>query len=189
MQKRNALNSIVRTSAVVFAACLIGCGSGGSSTAMASKDAANNDAMMDTGGASMDADTTLYERLGKKSGIATFVDNLVAAEVQDPQIAAFFADNDGNHPGHPSVAEIKQCLVLQIGAATGGPESYPAKLPDGFMCEDMAAAHAGLGISSDVFDKFVSIAAQVATDAGIKGDDLNTIAGFLNGTKSDIVGK
>ena len=90
--------------------------------------------------------------------------------------------------GHPSAAQIKECLVLQIGNATGGPEKYPATVSGGFVCRDMKAAHAGLKISSTVFDKFVMIAAQTAKTAGVADADIKTIGGFLTGEKANVVG-
>ena len=129
--------------------------------------------------------TTLYQRLGEKAGIAGAVDAIVAAEVMDPEIAAFFAPPSA--AGHtPNVAQIKECLVLQIGNAAGGPEQYPAMVSGGFTCRSMAAAHAGLGISSATFDKFVMIAANTLTGAGVAAADVTTLGGVLNSTKPDV---
>ena len=131
--------------------------------------------------------STLYERLGGNAGIKGAVDAIVAAEVMDPQIAAFFAP--ATMAGHtPSVAQIKECLVLQIGNAAGGPEQYPAAVSGGFTCRSMAAAHAGLGISSEIFDKFVMIAAATLTSAGVAPADVATLGGVLNSTKSMVTG-
>lgn len=129
---------------------------------------------------------TLYARLGAKRGIAMAVDAIVAQEVMDPEIAAFFAPN--TQPGAvPDVTQISQCLVEQLGAAAGGRETYPTTLEDGYQCRDMVATHAGLGISSAVFDKFVMIAANTLTSAGVSAADVATIGTVLNGTKADIV--
>ncbi len=53
----------------------------------------------------------------------------------------------------------------------------------------MKTAHQTLGIGAGTFDKFVSIAAGVLTDAGVSDDDVATIGAVLNGTKTDIVDK
>ena len=129
---------------------------------------------------------TLYDRLGGNAGIAGAVDAIVAAQVQDPEIAAFFAPNTAAG-AVPNVTQIKECLVAQLGAAAGGPETYPTTVSGGYECRDMASAHAGLGISADVFDKFVMIAADTLTSAGVAAADVETIGSVLNGTKTAIV--
>jgi hemoglobin len=130
-------------------------------------------------------DGSLYQRLGGNSGIATAIDAIVAAEVMDPEIAPFFAP--AGQPGaSPNVQQIKECLVLQLGAAAGGPEVYPGTVSGGFSCRSMREAHANLTISSAVFDKFVSIAAATLTSAGVSPGDVATIGGVLNGTKADV---
>jgi hypothetical protein len=131
------------------------------------------------------APSTLYDRLGGNDGIATAVDAIVAAEVGDPDIASYFSQQ-ANPKYSPSVADIKECLVLQLDFASGGPQKYPGKTTSGFTCRSMAAAHAALGINSGTFDKFVSIAGATIKDA-VSADDLTTIAGVLNGAKPDVV--
>jgi hemoglobin len=140
---------------------------------------------VDSGGGG-DGATTLYERLGGNSGIAGAVDAIVAAEVQDPDIASFFAPN--GQSGHmPTVAQIKACLVLQLGNAAGGPEVYPGTVAGGFTCRSMKAAHASLHIGNGTFDKFISIAAMTLMTAGVSAADIGTIGGVLTSLKPDIV--
>jgi hemoglobin len=149
-------------------------GAGGSAGATSSGTAG-------TGGAT----STLYARLGGNDGIATAVDAIVTAEVGDPDIASYFSQQ-ANPKYSPSVADIKECLVLQLDSVSGGPQKYPGKTTSGFTCRSMAAAHADLGINSGTFDKFVAIAGATIKDA-VTADDLTTIAGVLNGTKTVIV--
>lgn len=142
---------------------------------------------MDAGGGSMDAAvaTTLYQRLGGNTGIAGAVDAIVAAELMDPEIAAYFTAAAA-YPGAPSAVQIKQCLVAQLGSVSGGPETYPTTVSGNFTCRSMADAHAHLGITSAAFDKFVMIAANVLTTAGVAPADIATIGGVLNSTKPAI---
>jgi hypothetical protein len=51
----------------------------------------------------------------------------------------------------------------------------------------MSAAHAGLGISGTVFDRFVTIAAGTLTRLGVAAADIEVIGGVLNSTRADIV--
>jgi hemoglobin len=129
---------------------------------------------------------SLYQRLGRAPGISAAVDAIVAAELQEPAIAAYFVAAAAR-PGALSAVQIKECLVAQLGNASGGPERYPTTVSGNHTCRDMRSSHAGLGISSADFDRFVMIAAGVLTGAGVSSADVATIGGVLNGTKADIV--
>jgi len=137
-----------------------------------------------SGGAS-----TLYERLGGYDGIKGELTTIVGLEVADEDIAPFFAAQLAPGSTHkPSATDIIECLTIQLSAAAGGPYTYPAKAKtSGFQCRSMAVAHAGLGIGSDVFDKFVAIAATQLLKDDVSADDVNTIGMVLNSTKPDIV--
>jgi len=128
---------------------------------------------------------TLYARLGRNAGIQAFVDTLAANELMDPEIASYFYYV--GMPGHPTAAQIKECLVLQLGQATGGPERYPGNVSGNYRCRAMGPAHAQLRIPRGVFDKFVSIAAMTAKAAGVANNDVTTLGNFLNGTRAQIV--
>lgn len=130
---------------------------------------------------------TLYERLGKKDGIAKAVDAIVQEELKDPEIASYFFFQTTAAAGHPTPAQIEECLTNQLGAAAGGPEKYPTTVSGGFTCRSMVATHAKLGIPNGVFDKFVTIAAGVLKTAGVADADITTVGGVLVGTKGDVV--
>src|SRR5262245_23161798 len=79
----------------------------------------------------------VYQRLGKASGVEAVVTDFLTRVKADPQINGYFLNStlDEDH--------LKDCLVKQIGSATGGPEKY--------ACRSMKEAHAGLGISKQDF--------------------------------------
>jgi hypothetical protein len=136
------------------------------------------------------ASTTLFQRVGGEAGITALIDAVIAAEILDPEIASYFAPNTLATPpaGKPTVAQIKECLVKQIGAAAGGPGIvYPTTVTGGFQCRTMEAAHGALHIGNGTFDKFATIAAGVAAKAGLTGADLQSLAGFLQLQKPLIV--
>lgn len=146
-----------------------------------------------TGG---DAGGSLYTRLGGRAGIATAVDAIVTQELMDPEIASYFyfqvTPGSGGTPpvnGHPSVAQLKSCLVNQLANAAGGPEAYPGTPADnmGWQCRNMADSHRDLRIPGTVFDRFVMIAAGVLTSAGVAPADIAVVGGVLNSTRSAIV--
>jgi truncated hemoglobin YjbI len=118
----------------------------------------------------------LYDRLGGEEGIRTVVTNAVTAVLADPAINGYFlnAAVDGGR--------LIDCLVLQLGAATGGPQTYPSG-----DCRDMVAAHQGLGISAQDFTDLAGHFQTALTDAGVAEPDVMTIMGALAGMQEQIV--
>ena len=62
----------------------------------------------------MQAEPTLYERLGGRPAIEAVVDDFVARVAADERINKFFADAD--------IPRLKKNLADQISEAAGGPE-------------------------------------------------------------------
>ncbi|AOI60039.1 group I truncated hemoglobin [Burkholderia diffusa] len=125
---------------------------------------------------------------GAPAAISKVVDDAVAGLLADPKEAPYFA-NIGK-PGHDSVNRLKACLNLQFKAFFGGPFSYPGAVSaDGQMptCEDMATAHADIGIPSCVFDQFIADAAAVMKADGVPDAYISRVAPVLISTKSQIV--
>jgi hypothetical protein len=135
------------------------------------------------------AQGSLYERLGGHDGISKAVDAIVAEELKDPEIASYFYFQMQNPlpAGHPSAAQIKECLVAQLGNGAGGPEMYPMTASGGFQCRGMTAAHAKLGIPDGVFTKFLTIAAGVLKSANVMDADIQTVGGVLEGARVQVV--
>lgn len=119
----------------------------------------------------------MYQRLGGATGINTVITDFVVNRVlQDPKINGYFLNStvDGGN--------VIRCLNLQVGAATGGPELYPAP-----GCRDMKESHKGLGISKVDFDDLVGHLVAALTAAGVSPADIGTIAGVLLPMQADIV--
>lgn len=125
--------------------------------------------------------STLYERLGEEAGIRAVVTDFVGRVVADPRINGYFlnANVDG--------ARLIDCLVRQVGNATGGPQTYPDPPGTPRGCRDMASSHAGLGISQRDFDDLVGHLVAALMAAGVSEADIATIAGVLGPMASDIV--
>ncbi len=135
---------------------------------------------------------SLYDRLGKKAGIVTALDAIVAEELKDEEIASYFyfqVTPPAPVAGHPSVAQVKSCFANQLANAAGGPEQYPGTPADnlGWQCRGMKDIHDILHIPGTVFDRFVVIAAGVLKKAGVADADIAIIGGVLNGTRAAIV--
>jgi len=77
---------------------------------------------------------TLYQRLGGYDAIAAVTDDFIVRLATDPTLSRFFVG-----VGEASEKRIRQLVVDQICAATGGPCLYIGR--------DMKEVHKGLGIS------------------------------------------
>ncbi len=209
LNRKWALASVV---ALAAAAGVVAVGCGDDSTGTTAKDSGAKDGGGTIDGSNFDTPdgtvfdtdsgvTTLYERLGKRDGIAKAVKDVVEGtmgEAADPQILSYFAIRTGHTgatptAGNPNLGVVEDCFTQFVAKAAGGPELYPytstAAGANGFVCRDMATTHTGLGISSAAFQKFVSIAAAKLAAAGVSQADLQTLGGALLGTASDIVDK
>src|SRR5258705_8048120 len=79
------------------------------------------------------APASLYQRLGGYDSLAVITDDFVGRLTRDPALARFFARVSDESRGR-----IRQLLLDQLCAASGGPCTYPGR--------DMKSAHQGLGI-------------------------------------------
>ena len=84
--------------------------------------------------AHMEAKPTLYQRLGGYDALAAVTDDFVGRLAADPKLARFFAGHSKD-----SLGRIRQLVVDQLCAATGGPCVYIGR--------DMKSSHQGMGIS------------------------------------------
>ncbi len=82
----------------------------------------------------------LYERLGGAKGIATLVDDIVEAHMNNPLVKARFLPYRGN-PDH--LAAVKQHTRNFLGAGSGGPEQYSGR--------SMPETHRGMNISEQEY--------------------------------------
>jgi hemoglobin len=82
---------------------------------------------------------SLYDRLGGKSAITAVVDDFIGNVAADSRINGRFAG--------ANIPRLKQMLVDQICAASGGPCTYTGR--------DMVAAHKGMNIREDEFGALV----------------------------------
>jgi hemoglobin len=114
---------------------------------------------------------SLYERLGQEVGIRTAVDDFYARLVADPQVAPFFEGID-----LPRLRRHQTALLSQV---TGGPVEYSGR--------DLAAGHAGLGITDPDFDRVVGHLVATLTDLGVAEDDIGAVGAALGAHRGEIV--
>src|SRR3954454_12744 len=114
---------------------------------------------------------SLYARLGQEAGIGTAVEHFYERVVADPQLAHHFTDVD-----LPRLRRHQTALLVQV---TGGPVEYSGR--------DLAAGHAGLGITPADFDRVVGHLVATLTDLGVSAEDIGEVGAALTAHRDDIV--
>ena len=112
-----------------------------------------------------------YDRVGGKPAIREVVEQFYARVLDDDELAPYFTDAD--------VTEVKRHQVLLLSQVLGGPAEYDGR--------ELGAAHRGLGITSDHYDKVVGHLVAVLTDLGADDELLAAAGGVVAGVKADIV--
>lgn len=121
-------------------------------------------------------DKTLYQRLGGYDALAAVVDKFIGKLVGDPYLAKFFAGHGDN-----SKMKIRQLVVDQLCAATGGPCVYIGR--------DMKTAHHGLGISESDWDLSVKYLVEALDSFKVPEKEKMEVLNSLSPLKNDIVQK
>jgi hemoglobin len=117
------------------------------------------------------SETSLYERLGGRAAIAAVVDDFVGNVAADKRINGYFSN--------ANIPRLKQRLVEQICAGTGGPCQYTGR--------DMKTTHAGMGIDEAAFNALVEDLVKTLDKFKVPGREKNELLGILGPMKSDIV--
>lgn len=82
------------------------------------------------------AEAPLYKRLGGYDALAAVTDDFIGRLATDPKLSKFFVGHSED-----SLKRIRQLVVDQLCAATGGPCVYTGR--------DMKTAHKGMGITAE----------------------------------------
>lgn len=122
------------------------------------------------------APPSLYARLGGYEALAAVTDDLLAREVADPAIAPFFKGLEVR-----DVQRIRQHLLDQLCAATGGPCFYPGK--------SMQAAHAEMEITNDVWNTFTAHIGETLAKFHVGERERNELVVIVGSLKGEIVNK
>ena len=117
---------------------------------------------------------SLYKRLGGYDALAAVTDDFIKGLATDPKISRFFIGASDN-----SKARIRQLVLDQLCAATGGPCVYIGR--------DMKTVHKGLHITEEDWNISVKILMNTLTKFKVKEREQKDVAGALAGLKADIV--
>ena len=119
---------------------------------------------------------SLYARLGGYTALAAVTDDFLAREVKDPAIAPFFKGLEAR-----DVQRIRQHIVDQLCAVTGGPCFYPGK--------ETKAVHAEMEITNDVWNTFTGHIGETLVAFKVPERERNELVVIVQSLKKDIVNK
>jgi hemoglobin len=114
---------------------------------------------------------TLYQRLGGKEAITAVVNDFIANVAADERINGQFAN--------ANIPRLKEKLVEQICAGTGGPCTYTGR--------DMKTVHAGMNITEGQFNALVEDLVKSLDKFDVPVREKNELLAVLGPMKRDIV--
>jgi len=117
---------------------------------------------------------SLYKRLGGYDALAAATDEFIGRMAADPQLAKFFAGHSKD-----SLARIRQLVVDQLCAATGGPCVYIGR--------DMKSSHQGMGISEADWNKAVGHLVATLDKFKVPEQEKTEFLALASTLKADIV--
>jgi len=134
---------------------------------------------------------SLYERLGRESGINKIVEDFTPRLLQDPRVN--WSRNEMKKKGFSlttskvetwnaspeNVARLKQHLVQFLSLATGGPAHYDGK--------NMKAAHANMHISNPEFEAAVGDIKASLDNLQIPNKEQKELLAIIESTRPEIV--
>ncbi len=117
---------------------------------------------------------SLYKRLGGYDAIAAVTDDFIGRLAGDKSLQRFFAGHSKDSLGH-----IRQLVVDQLCAATGGPCIYIGR--------DMKSSHQGMGITEGDWNTAVGHLVATLDKFKVPESEKKELLGALSGLKNDIV--
>ena len=117
---------------------------------------------------------SLYEKLGKKEGIAKVVDTLMKNVAADAKINKRFAKLKGK-----ALDDFKQKVVELVCQSTGGDCTYSGK--------NMKDAHKGMKIKEDEWNAFLADLKAALDENNVASDDQADLMALLGPMHDDMV--
>jgi hemoglobin len=117
---------------------------------------------------------TLYKRLGGYDAIAAVTDDFIGRMAADKSLQKFFVGHSKE-----SLGRIRQLVVDQLCAATGGPCIYIGR--------DMKSSHQGMGISESDWNAAVAHLVATLDKFKVPEREKKEVLGAVSGFKNDIV--
>ena len=117
---------------------------------------------------------SLYTRLGGYDALAAVTDDFIGRMATDKNLAKFFAGHSKD-----SLVRIRQLVVDQLCAATGGPCAYIGR--------DMKSAHQGMGISEADWNAAAAHLVATLDKFKVPEKEKAEVLAAISGLKNDIV--
>jgi hemoglobin len=117
---------------------------------------------------------SLYQRLGGYDALAAVTDDFIGRMAADKNLAKFFAGHSKD-----SLMRIRQLVVDQLCAATGGPCVYIGR--------DMKSAHQGMGISEADWNAAAAHLVATLDKFKVPEKEKAEVLAAISGLKNDIV--
>ena len=117
---------------------------------------------------------SLYKRIGGYDALAAVTDDFIGRLATDKQLSRFFVGHSED-----SLHRIRQLIVDQLCAATGGPCYYVGR--------DMKTAHKGMGINESDWNITVNHLIATLDKFKVPEKEKNEVLGAISSFKKDIV--
>lgn len=114
---------------------------------------------------------SLYDRLGRREGIARITRTLIDNHMANPLVNIRYAGSD--------MQKVEQRVIEFFCAGAGGPEAYTGK--------DMVATHKGMNISEQEFVAVVDDAMAALESNGIDAATRHEVLAILWSLKGEVI--
>ena len=119
---------------------------------------------------------SLYKRLGGYDALAAVTDDLVGRLASDQQLGKFFVGHSQD-----SLRRIRQLIVDQLCAATGGPCVYIGR--------DMKTTHSGLNVTEKDWEATTRHLVATLDKFKVPAKEKDEVVAAISNLKKDIVEK
>lgn len=114
---------------------------------------------------------TPYAQIGGGAAVRAVVDDFYARVLADEALAPYFTSTE--------MTNLKRHQVQLVSTLLGGPVTYEGR--------ELAAAHAGLGITTQDYGRVVTHLVGALTDAGVPDEIIASLGETLVAVEPDIV--
>ena len=115
--------------------------------------------------------TSLYDRLGRREGIARITRTLIDNHLANPLVNARYGASD--------MPKVEQRVIEFFCAGAGGPETYTGK--------DMLATHKGMNVSEQEFVAVIDDAMAALETHNIDPATRNDVLAILWSLKGEVI--
>lgn len=114
----------------------------------------------------------LYDRLGRKEGIRSVVDDFYDALVEDPELGVFFEGAD--------LEKLRRTQTEFLCEASGGPETYDA--------EPIEEAHSHVPFEPSHIQRAAEILGDTLEKHGVENEDADAVVGAVASYEEELLG-